>query len=127
MKVIVTEHGQRPHTLTKARAIAPQASKYLADKLDTEEFADSAVIVLDWDGGLFWQGEGSAPEDFKTPLMAVICEKRYPQLGNRLLTVDYKLELEDFFGADNATKDDLDQVVENLRTKVREEETRKGI
>lgn len=127
MKVIVSEHGNRPSVMTKARVLAPQASKYLADQFAEKEFADSVVIVIDWEGDLFWQGEDNMPEELKTPIMAVICEKRYPMLGNKLLTVDYKLELEDFFGHDNATKDDLHEVVENMESKVRAEEAKRGI
>lgn len=126
MKVIVTEHGNRPSVMTKARVIAPQAARYLADQLADKEFADSAVIMVDWSGDLFWQGEGPMPEELKLPVMVVIVEKRYPMFNNALLTIDYKLELEDFFGRDNATKDDLHEIVENIETKVRTEENRRS-
>jgi hypothetical protein len=125
MKVLVTEHGPRPSVMTKARVLAPQAAKHLADLFAEEEFADSVVIVVDWVGDLFWQGEGPMPEELKTPVMAVITEKRYPMFNNALLTVDYKLELEDFFGRDNATKDDLHEVVENMRSTAREQVERR--
>ena len=125
MKIIVSEHGSRPSVMTKARTIAPEAAKYLAEVLGDEEFADSAAIVIDWDGDLFWQGEGPMPEELKTPIMLVIAEKRYPKFNNQLLTIDYKLELEDFFGRDNATKDDLHEIVENMKTEARAQENRR--
>jgi hypothetical protein len=127
MNVIVTQHGNPPSTLTKARVIAPQAAKYLADLFADKTFADSVVVVIDWVGDLFWDQAEAMPEELKTPIMAVICEKRYPMLNNQLLTVDYKLELEDFFGHDNATKDDLHEIVGNMEAKVRAEENRRGI
>lgn len=125
MKVLATEHGQRPPVLTKARRIAPEAARYLASIFEDEVFADSAIIMIDWSGDRFWQGQEPMPADLKTPVMAVIVEKRYPMYNNALLTVDYKLELEDFFGHDNATKEDLHEIVENLKAKVREEENRR--
>ena len=125
MNVIVAEKGTRPSVMTKARVIAPQAAKYLADLFGDETFADQAAIVIDWGGDLFWAGEGPMPEELKTPVMLIEVTKRYPMYNNSLLTLDYRLELEDFFGQDNATKDDLHQVVENFKDKLREQENRR--
>ncbi len=125
MKVIAVEKGERPALMTKARTIAPQAVKYISSLLEDEVFADSAILVIDWVGDMGWSGDGPMPDEFKLPILFVAVEKWYPQWNARL-TVDYKLELEDFFGADNATKDDLHEVVENLRTKVYEQEAIKS-
>lgn len=127
MKVLVTERGNRPPTLTKARTIAPQAAKYLADLFEAKEFADSVVIVIDWIGDMTWDEPTPMPEELKLPVMVVVTEKRYPQLLNKQLRVNYVLDLEDFFGQDNATKDDLHTVVELTEQVVREEEQKKGI
>lgn len=127
MRVFATERGERPDLATKARVVAPQAVKYLADLLADKTFADTATIVIDWLGDMSWNGEGDMPAELRTPAVLVACEKRYPQYGNRLLTVDYVLDLEDFFGADNATKDDLHEIVENLEARAREEEQKKGL
>ncbi len=127
MKVLVTERGERPDLATKARVVAPQASKYLADLFFGETFADSATIVIDWLGDMAWNGDGPMPDELRQPVMLVYCEKRYPQYGNRLLRVEYVLDLEDFFGQDNATKDDLHEVVKNLEQKVHAEEQSKGL
>lgn len=126
MKVIAVERGDRPPVMTKARRIAPQAVKYLASLLEDHVFADAASIVIDWRGDMAWNGDGDMPEDLRTPAMVVVAEKRYPQINQRL-EVDYVLDLEDFFGADNATKDDLHVIVENMRLRVLEEEQRRGI
>lgn len=125
MNVIVTESGKRPSVMTRARVLAPQAAKYLADLFGEETFADNAAIVVDWEGDLFWNGEGRMPEELKTPVMLVEVTKRYPMYNNALLTLDYRLELEDFFGQDNATKDDLHEIVEGFKTKLREQENRR--
>lgn len=126
MRVLGTERGERPDIWTKARVIAPQASEYLGKLLEQETFADSAVIVLDWLGDMAWNGEGDMPQELRTPAMVVVTEKWYPQVQRRL-RLDYVFDLNDLFGQDNATKDDLHAIVENLRTKAREEEAKRGI
>ncbi len=125
MKVIAVEKGNRPSVMTKARTIAPQAAKFLASQLEDKAFADSAIIMIDWVGDFGWDGDEPMPEELRMPIMFVATEKCYPQWNARL-TVDYKLELEDFFGADNATSDDLHEVVENLEKKVHEQEALKA-
>jgi hypothetical protein len=127
MKTLVTERGERPRMQTKARVIAPQAAKYLADVFEPKTFADSVVIVVDWVGDMTWDEPTPMPEELKLPVMVVITEKRYPQFGNRQLRVNYVLDLEDFFGQDNATKDDLHLLAQLMEEKVREEEQKKGI
>lgn len=123
MRVIAIERGDRPDLMTKARVIAPQAAVFLAKQLEDHVFADLANIVIDWDGDYAWTGEGEMPADLRVPAMIVKVQKYYPKLS-KWLTVDYNLDLEDFFGQDNATKDDLFEVIENLQAKVREEEQR---
>lgn len=126
MKVLVTERGDRPATFTKARHIAPEAAKYLADLFEKETFADSVLVVIDWTGDMSWNGEGAMPEEIRTPTMQIITEKWYNDISRRL-RVDYVLDLEDLFGQDNATKDDLHEIVGNMEAKVREEEQKRGI
>lgn len=118
MRVSAVERGDRPATLTKARQIAPVAAKYIAKLLEEQDFATSAVVVLDWSGDWGWTEPVPMPEEWKVPIMYVAAEKWYPSI-NKWLTVDYRLELEDFFGKDNATKDDLHEIVENLEEKIR--------
>ncbi len=127
MKAIVVERGDRPDLQTKSRVIAPQAAKYLADKFESMTFADSASIVLDWVGDLNWSGDGAMPVELLLPVMMVVCEKKYPAYGGRTLRVDYVLEMEDFFGHDNATKDDLDEIINNLEQRIHQEEKLKGL
>lgn len=126
MKVLVVENGERPNLFTKARTIAPQAATYLANILEDEVFADTAGIVIDWTGSIGWSGDGPVPDGLKQEIMWVEVVKHYPQNG-QTLRVDYKLDLDDFFGRDNATGEDLHEIVENLRAKVYAEEKRKGI
>lgn len=126
MKVLAVENGQRPSLMTKARLVAPQAAKFLASQLEDHVFADSAIIVIDWKGDFGWdKSQGEMPTELLTPIMFVATEKWYPQWNARL-TVDYKLDLEDFFGADNATSDDLLEVIENLEARVHEMEKQKS-
>ena len=125
MKVIAVERGNRPATLTKARAVAPQAAKVLGSLLEDHVFADSAIIMIDWNGDFAWGGDGPMPEDLKMPIMFIATEKWYPQWSERL-TLDYVLDLEDFFGADEATSDDLHQIVANLHARALEMEQKKG-
>lgn len=119
MRVAATERGKRPSTLTKSRVIAPQAAVFLAKIFEDKDFADAAIIVIDWKGDMNWHGEGDMPVEFRVPVMLVYVEKFYPELNARLI-VDLKLDLEDFFGQDNATSDDLHEVVLSLEKKITE-------
>lgn len=126
MKVLATERGETDAIITKSRVVAPKAVEYLSKLFHEETFADTAVIVIDWLGDMMWDGEGDMPQELRTPAMVVVAEKWYPDIKRRL-RVDIVLDLEEFFGADNATKDDLHEVVQVLRDKVREEEAKRGI
>jgi hypothetical protein len=116
MKVAAAERGERPKVLTKSRKIAPQASIYLAKALEDKTFADSALIVIDWIGDFNWQGSGPMPEELRLPAMIIIVEKRVPGVGQ--MKIEIPLELEDMFGQDNASKDDLDWIVMSLEDHV---------
>ena len=126
MRVLVTERGERPGVLTKARVIAPQAAKYLADRLEPQTFADQAVIVLDWVGDYHWAGDVPMPEELKLPAMYIIVEKWFPQIG-QWLKVDQALDIESMFGRDDATSDDLEEVGRQIAEKVSSERQRKGL
>jgi hypothetical protein len=125
MRVIAVERGDRPVTMTKARIIAPQAVKFLASLLEDEAFADQAGIVLDWKGDLSWSGDGEMPSELRTPIVWIEVNKKFPHLG-KTLNVDYKLDIEQTFGGDQANRDDLFEIVANLRERVRQEENRRG-
>ena len=123
MKVLAKEEGKRPYTMTKARKYAPAAVIHLGRLLETEDFADSAVILLDWDGDLFLEG---LPKDMQTPTIHIIVEKFYPQYKkNNRLSLDAHLDVEEMFGHDNATPDDLREVVESFKTQVEKQEARR--
>jgi hypothetical protein len=124
MKVIAVEVGDRPDLATKARIIAPQAAKFLGSQLEDKTFADIAEIVIDWDGDMHWSGSGPMPEELRKSIMYVWVHKYYPQI-NRWLKVDYNLDLEEMFGRDEAKAEDLFEIIENLETKVREEEKKR--
>ena len=126
MRVLVTERGERPDLLTKARVIAPQAAKFLADRLEPQTFADQAVIVLDWSGDYHWTADVPMPEELKLPAMYIIVEKWFPQI-EQWLKVDLALDIEDMFGRDDATADDLEEVGKQLAEKVSSERQRKGL
>lgn len=126
MKVIVTERGERPQLMTKARVITPQAAKFFADRLFEQNFADQASIVIDWIGDYHWTGDDKMPEDLRTPAMYIACEKWYPQI-EQWLRVDIALDIESMFGRDDAKSDDLEEVGRQLAEKVRAEANRKGL
>lgn len=126
MRVVVTENGERPSIMTRARVLAPQGAIYLANLLEDEVFADTAGIVIDWTGSAGWAGDGPVPDDIRKEIMWVEVQKYYPQVG-RTFRADLKLDLDDFFGQDNATGEDLHEVVEVLRKRVYDEESRKGL
>ena len=119
MKVAAAERGDRPELLTKSRQIAPQAAVYLAKALEEKTFADSALIVIDWLGDFNWQGTGPMPDELRLPAMIIIVEKRVPGVGR--MKIEVPLELEDMFGQDNASKDDLDWIVMSLEQQVASE------
>jgi hypothetical protein len=125
VKIISVERGDRPATMTRARIIAPQAVKFLSSLLEDEAFADKAAIVIDWRGDMAWSGEGEMPDDLKQPALLIEVTKTYPGVGT--LTVPWILDLEDLFGQDNATSNDLYEIVNVLRERVFSEEQRKGI
>ena len=129
MQVIAKEEGNRPALMTKARRFAPAAVVHLGRLLEQEKFADTAVILLDWNGDLGWDdSQGPMPHDMKTPAIHVIVEKDYPQFKtNNTLTMTQRLEIEEMFGDDNATPDDLQIVVDGFREQVRKQEARRGI
>jgi len=125
MRVIAVERGERPATQTRARIIAPQAVKFLASLLEDQAFADQAGIVLDWKGDLAWSGDSEMPAELRQPIVWIEVNKRFPHLG-KTLNVDYKLDIEQTFGGDQANRDDLFEIVENLRERVRQEEQKRN-
>ena len=126
MRVIVTERGERPYLLTKARVITPQAAQHFADRLFEQTFADQAAIVIDWKGDYHWKGDEPMPEELRFPALYIFVEKWFPQ-KEAWLTVDVALDIESMFGRDDATADDLEEVGKQLADKVRSEAQRKGL
>ena len=129
MSVLAKEVGERPVLMTQARRFAPAAVVHLGRLFEQENFADSVVILLDWNGDVFWDTDnGPMPPELAKPAIHVVVEKSYPQYKkeNRL-TLDMRLDIEEMFGHDNATPDDLQEVVNAFKEQVRKQEARRTI
>lgn len=127
MPVLAKEVGDRPALMTQARRFAPAAVVHLGRLLEQEDFADSAVILLDWNGDVFWDDSaGPMPPELKHPAIHVVVEKFYPEFKtNNRLRLDQRLDIEEMFGHDNATPDDLQEVVNGFREQIRKQEARR--
>lgn len=127
MRVLAKEEGERPTLMSKGRKNAPAAVIHLGRLFELEEFADSAVILLDWDGDLLWnEADGPIPDDMRVPAIHIVVEKEYPQWKvNNRLRLDQRLDIEEMFGHDNATPDDLNEVVEGFKTQIAKQEARR--
>jgi hypothetical protein len=89
--------------MTPARINAPQGARLLADILAAEDFADMAVINLDWEGDGF------------TPVLVIDTIKWFPQYDGRRLESSWRLDMDDAFGADNFDGGVARQMVHDLR------------
>lgn len=104
MKTIVREMGDRPAMLTPARMNAPQGAKALADMLAPLDFADLAILTLDWEGDGF------------TPAFVVECTKWVPKYSPSNLQLEpWVIDMEDAFGVGNMTNSTLQEMVSSMR------------
>lgn len=110
MKVVVREAGARPVVATSARINAPQGAKALADLLADEDFADMAILTIDWDGDGF------------TSVLTIYTVKWYIEYSGQRLEHEWNVDIEDAFGQDNMTNGTLRQMVEDLRDEFRRAE-----
>lgn len=110
MKVIAGEVGTRPFLLTKARRFAPQGMQVLADVLENLDFADLGSLVLDWSNVLELQ-----PADAVKPVLIIEAIKF---VGDKRLTVQVRLDVDDLFGNDELIADDLYEIINSIKNKM---------
>jgi hypothetical protein len=110
MEVMVQEVGDRPVLLTNSRRFAPQGAVILGQLLERFRFADYGFVTLDWSNEL-----GLQPEAIAKPIVLVETVKR---VGDRWLRVSSQpLDVEQTFGMDEITADDLFSIVKSLEEK----------
>jgi len=100
---VVRENGTPPTITTPARMNAPAGAKVLADLLAPEDFADMAIITLDWVGDTF------------TPVMVITVTKWFPEYKGRRLESQQIISIDDAFGMDNYDNALARQIVSDLR------------
>lgn len=110
MNVVAVEMGERPLVMTKARRFAPQGVKVLAETLGHMQFADDGIVVLDWSNST-----GRQPEEAWVPVVFVTAVKA---VGERYLTVEVRLDVEDLFGKDQFVADDILTVISSMEDKM---------
>lgn len=112
MAVRVMELGSRPTLFTKARAFAPQGAKTFGEMLGSRDFADAAVVILDWSNVLKAQ-----PDEVAKPVLVLRVAKGYPDLGETL-TVESRIAVDDVFGGENIDRSLMLDLVKELGDKV---------
>lgn len=118
MKVSVIELGKRPSILTKARMNAPQGSKALGQILESQRWAESAIVALDWQ-----------PEELNGLNDAIIrlVVSRYVPERKRFLDITLNLDVNDIFTRDEINRNDLIWVVDSIHDKLKFELQRVGV
>jgi len=110
VNVVAVELGERPLVFTKARRFAPEGVKILAELLGHMKFADDGIVVLDWSNAT-----GRQPEEVAVPVVFVSAVKR---VGERFLTVEVRLDVEDTFGRDELVADDFINIIRSMEDKM---------
>lgn len=121
MNVSVLELGSRPSLLTKARLNAPQGAKAIGALLGQQEWADLAMVALDWQPDELAGGERAND----AVLRMLVYKEVKPR--NRVLTISWNLDVNDIFTKDQITRDDLMWVVDELKQKLNYELHRAGV
>ena len=115
MIVEVVEVGERPLLLTKARINAPKGTAKLGELFGRQDFADKAIVMLDW--------QPEEVEQASTPVVRVYVYKR---VGLRLLTLEQRYDVNELFEKDIATTNDLGWITEEFNKKLNYELARMG-
>lgn len=114
MIVRVAEMGNRPAMWTKARRFAPAGAQQFGETLGHLQFADAAMIVLDWSNVL-----AKMPSDVARPILYISVAKKLPEYEtNNLLRVDCRLDVDDTFGGDNVTAEVIVDIIRELEETV---------
>lgn len=110
MMVEVVEAGERPSVLTKARMQAPVGSKFLGELFARQDWADKAIVMLDW------QPEELAQSEHKSD--AIVRVSVYKRWEGRLLTLEQNFDVNDLFSANTITQQELGWITEDFRKKL---------
>lgn len=109
MNVVAVELGERPVLYSQARRFAPEGVKLLAELLGHMGFADDGIVVLDWSNQT-----GRQPAEVHKPVVFVTTLKH---VGEKTLTVEVRLDVEETFGNDTIVANDLLTIVRDLERK----------
>lgn len=113
MDVQVIEAGNRSTVTSKARRFAPQGVIVLGQLLERMEFADNAFVALDWSNEL-----GLNPSGDTKPIVYVRVAKRTFFDKKPVITTEVRLDVEDLFGTDSMTAENLLMVVQQIADKM---------
>lgn len=111
MIVEVAEVGTRPVVWTRARLNAPHGSKKLGELFSQQDWADKAIIVLDW--------QPEELQDSEVKHDAIVRIHIYKRVeGGRRLELHMNLDVNNVFGADQVTERELGWVTEEFKKKL---------
>jgi hypothetical protein len=110
VNVVAVEMGERPLLMTKSRMFAPEGVKLLAEVLGHMTFAEDAIVVLDWSNETKRQ-----PDEVAKPVVFITTLKR---VGERTLTVEVRLDVEDTFGRDELIAEDFLVIIRSMEDKM---------
>lgn len=110
MNVVAVELGERPSVLTNARRFAPHGVALLAETLGHMKFADDGIVVLDWSNQT-----GRQPDEIAKPVVFISALKH---VGERTLTVEVRLDVEDTFGRDTLVAEDFIVIIKSMEDKM---------
>lgn len=120
MIVEVAEVGSRPVLWTKARLNAPHGVRKLGELFSEQNWADKAIVVLDW------QPEELADSEHKhDAIVRVFIYKRVRELGRRI-DLNLNLDVNDLFSKDVITASELGWVTDEFKKKLDYELQRVG-
>lgn len=122
MNVQVIETGNRPSVWTKARRFAPAGARVFGELLGAMDFADFAIIVLDWENKT-----GRLPQEIARPILYVQVHKVFPDYENHNhLTVESRVEVDEVFGDDAVTANIILDLAHELQEKVEDSTKRRA-
>ncbi len=116
MEAVAFETGLPSKVTTNARRFARQGAVILAELLEHCSFADTSSVIIDWDDSFNRQPEGAAK-----PVMYVVAVKEIRAVEvNPFVRVEVRLDIEDLFGNDNITAENLVGLVSEMETSMNE-------
>ncbi len=120
MIVEVAEHGQRPGVWTKARRNAPHGCKKLGELFADQQWAEKAIILLDW------QPAELADSELKHDAVVRVFVYWRDSEHTRRLELMQNFDVNDLFSASEITVKELGWVTEDFKKKLDYELSRIG-